>query len=499
MKKTDSPRVFLIAFLSVAAAIMAYIFARVWLIPVTHEEAATTSIMSRSTVAQLITFDYASISASNHVLNSIFIKTWTGIWGLSPLTLRFGNLLAGVFYLWCGYLLLSRFFQNNSLRIIGLVIWIANPYLLEFFGLARGYGMSAALESGAVVFGVLFLQAKHDDPLRLKNLKAAFIFAALAVWSNFSLLNFYVCFTLLMAFALFRNISPRWKSELKVLLVTSGVLALLIFKPLGRINKAGDAIYFGPEGSLGDAAKGFAECLFMGKRYFGDGTLEVVQWVLLGICIASFVSALWLLWQSRWKMTAHAWLLMLLPGVVIANLLITKIAGSSYLNTRTTIFFYPLLACSILGLLKMLPERNKFVFWGLGLVFPVLLTFNFLRNANFREAYEWRYDRDTYTILNFIEKTYAAESRTTPYSLRCHCLQHPSFKFYIDWMKSPRYTRIVAPDVQEVPCTVSGPVDKGVDFYYVPRAQLEYFQQGYEVVLELGDADDKRVLLRKKG
>ncbi len=499
MKKTDSPRIFWIVFLSVAAVFMAYLFARVWCIPVTHDEAYTTAVLRQHTVAQLIAFDYGHISANNHVLNSLFIKTWTGIWGLSPFTLRFGNLLAGAFYLWCGYLLLSRFEKNNSLRIIGLVVWIANPYLLEFFGLARGYGMSAAFESGAIVFGALFLQAKYDDLLRLKNLKAAFIFAALSVWANFSLLNFYVCFLLLMAFVLFRKISPHWKSELKILLVTSGVLALLIFKPLGKISKAGEIVYFGEKGSLGDAAQSFADCLLVGKRHFGDGALEVIQWVLVGICVASLLSALWLLWQNRWKMTAHAWLLILLPGAVVANLLITKIAGSSYLDARAAIFFYPLLACSILGLLKMLPEQNKAVFWGVRLVFPVLLTVNLLRNVNLREAYEWRYDCDTYKVLNFIEKFYAAESRTAPYSLSCHCLQYPSFKFYIEWMKSARYTRVVGQEVREAPCNIAGPVEQGTDFYYVPKAQLEHFQPGYEVVLELGDEDSKRVLLRKKG
>lgn len=498
MKKTNSPRLFLIVSLSVAALLLAYLFARAWLIPITHDEAATAALMRQCTVARLITFDYPSVSANNHVLNSIFIKIWTGIWGYSSLTLRFGNLLAGAFYLWCGYLLLSRFFQKNALRIIGLIVWVANPYLLEFFSLARGYGMSAALLSGAIVFGALFLQAGFDDPRRLKNLKAAFVFAALAVWANFTMLSFYICFALLLAFAVLRNRGPHWRLGIKTTLVTSGVLALLIFKPLGRMQKAGLVDYFEKTGFQGDTLKSFAENLLMGKTYFGDGTAAGLGWAVGGIATASLVAGIWFWRQNRWKLTPIIWLLLLLPGLMAASWLLSSAAGSSFLNNPSAIFFYPLLACAVLGLFQWLSERSNVAFWGLGVSFSAFLTFNFLANANFREAYEWRYDRDTFTVLNFIEKNYDAESRTAPYSLRCHCLQHPSFKFHIDWAKSPRYTRVVAPDVQEVPCTISSPIDDNVDFYYVPDKQLEHFRAGYDVVLALGDEPEKRVLLRKK-
>jgi len=44
-----------------------------------------------------------------------------------------------------------------------------------------------------------------------------------------------------------------------------------------------------------------------------------------------------------------------------------------------------------------------------------------------------------------------------------------------------------------------GPRGAGNRFLLCPKGAVGAFQPGYEVVLELGDEDSKRVLLRKKG
>ncbi|GAB4489683.1 MAG: hypothetical protein OHK0019_07610 [Saprospiraceae bacterium] len=497
MTTISTSRLFAIAFWTVGAAFLAYVFARAWLIPVTHDEATTSLLLSRQNYVQLITYRYDYISANNHVLNSLLAKFFSDITGgLSPLAIRSGNLLGAVLYLLTGYVIFTKLLTTNLVRIVGVVLWLGNPYLAEFFALSRGYGISVATEAAAVCLGALYL--KNDTARKHFYLTIACVCAILSVWANFTALYFYLCFVI------FLGVKMLWKyrdnrKDFKILARSSLVLAFLIVLPLSRLSQVGDFKGFGNYGFFNDTVRGFAKSFFVGQQYFGPGTLIFAQWVLILLFIASCISALVLWRRSAGKMTSQVWLLALFPATFVVYLLVTLVTNSSFLTTRTTLFFYPLLVFSILILFNLAERRSSKFAWGIAIFILPFWVFNFFKNANLTHTYEWDYDRDTYTVLNFIEKTYDAESRTAPYSLRCHCLQHPSFKFYIDWMKSPRYSRVITPDVQEVPCTIGSPVDNNVDFYYVPDKQLEHFRAGYDVVLELSDANEKRVLLRKKG
>jgi len=57
--------------------------------------------------------------------------------------LRLPNILAHVVYLICTLVLLKRF-QHTILQIAGFVILNLNPFFLDFFFLARGYGLALA-------------------------------------------------------------------------------------------------------------------------------------------------------------------------------------------------------------------------------------------------------------------------------------------------------------------------------------------------------------------
>jgi hypothetical protein len=265
--------------------------------------------------------------------------------------------------------------------------------------------------------------------------------------------------------------------------------------PLTRIKAAGDFSWFGNNGFFKDTVQGFADCFLMGGRYFGPDTLIYLQWLLVAIFIASALGTLVLWWHSGWKITPAVWLLGLFPGTVAVNLLVTAVTDSSWLSTRTTLFFYPLLVCSVLGLFSLLEKRLSKLAWGLAVPVAVLLSFHFFKNANWTHTYEWRYDRDTYKVLNFIEKTYKTENRTTPFSLHAYCLQYPSFLFYTRMMKS-RYNNCVE-EAKDTGCNIAEPPNKDVEFYYVPKEKANLFVQDYNVVLET--ADGERVLLRKKG
>ena len=486
--------VFDVAFAVLALVYLIYLFGRAWSIPVTHDEAATSILVNGNNYVKLMAYRYGYISANNHILNTLCAKFFSDITGgLSPLSMRVGNLLAAVAYLAAGYVLFQRFFQTNLLRIVGGVLWLANPYLAEFLALSRGYGMSAALEAVTICFGALYLSSADESSRRHTYLRLACISAVLVVWANFATLYFYLCFLFLLGWELLRT---RLTSApgLKTLLRSTFILAILIVLPLTRIKAAGDFSWFGNKGFFEDTVRGFADCFLLGRHYFGANTLFYLQWILIAVFIASAAATLLLWWRSGGKVTPRVWLLGLFPGTVLVNVLATIITDSSWLSTRTTLFFYPLVVCSVLGLLGLLEPRRPRLAWGLAIPSALLLSLHFFINANWVHTYEWRYDRDTYTILNFVEKTYRAEGRTSPYDLSVHCLFYPSFQFHTRLSES-HYVPYVN-EVREVPCSVPAPIDTMVDFYYVQQKYLDHFPASYQVVLETSGQES--VLLRKK-
>ncbi len=88
--------------------------------------------------------------ANNHWLNTILIHFFQSIFGLyyDEFIIRLPNLIFFFFYLCCSLFMLKK----KILSFFPFLLLTCNYYLDEFFGLARGYGISASI----VLFGLLF-------------------------------------------------------------------------------------------------------------------------------------------------------------------------------------------------------------------------------------------------------------------------------------------------------------------------------------------------------
>lgn len=472
-----------------------YILYRSYAIPVTHDEAATSMLCARNSVKQLLNYDYGYISGNNHILNSIAIKLFTELFnGYSALSVRLGNLILGAFYLWAGLTFVFRFFQNNWVRALACTIWVSNPYAMEFFGLARGYGMSMALEALAIIWTIRYFEAGAGRS-STAWLVASVLCAVLAVWSNFAMLNFYLYFVVaLLALMWYKNrkVNLEWAAPLGGTLL----LYILCVTPIEKIKKAGDFGFFGSAGFWKDTVESFAACALMGKTYFGPQTNFIIG-IGLTLLVLSATALAFVQWRSQQKSVERfllAWMVALLPGTVLVNVLVAKLNHTSWLNTRTTLLFYPLLVFCLLGLLKLVSTGQSMVQQVLIGTIIVLLSLHFTKVANVVKSQEWDYDRSTFTVLNYIEKSYKEEGRQNPYGLYVYCFQHPSFQFHT-WVSNSHYNQYIQ-EIQEVPRNVPDVINTEIDFYYITKAHFPAFSTNYKILLEL--LDGEMLLIRKK-
>jgi hypothetical protein len=223
-------------FLFAAAFFLGYVGLRAARVAITFDEAHT--YLSYVAKGFLGVFDFDT--ANNHFLNTLLVWLFSRFAGSSEFVLRVPSLLGYLLYLVFSYRLLMRY-ARPFFALAGFLLLNLNPYLLDFFGLSRGYGLSIGLLMAAFYYFLRFIdQMEEGSPDVFRSLVISLAAAAFAVLSNFSLLDVYIILVLYalmdMAFSSHKKrpspISfPRGKKHTfsrSLLWLTWGIFAILI-------------------------------------------------------------------------------------------------------------------------------------------------------------------------------------------------------------------------------------------------------------------------------
>jgi hypothetical protein len=175
---------------------ISYEVARALRVSITFDEAATFLVYIKGGFLALFNFN----EANNHFLNTLLAKIFTLIGGNHDFVLRLPNLLGYAMYLAFAWLLLKRFVRGTA-AVLGFVLLNTNPYVLDFFSLCRGYGLSLAFLMASLYFFTRFLSRSSEQGSevdRLRSLTRGLGMAGVAVLCNFALLDVY-CSLLVVA------------------------------------------------------------------------------------------------------------------------------------------------------------------------------------------------------------------------------------------------------------------------------------------------------------
>jgi hypothetical protein len=226
-------------------------------VPLTYDEAASyiryidTNVPSvfDTTAWSIFNFEVAT----NHFVNTLLTKACVAVAGNSELALRIANLIAYTMFLVFSVVILQRYVRP-WVAVAGLLLLNLNPYVLDFFALSRGYGLSLGFLMGALFFLFRFLdrlKAGHDAS---PDASRTLAFALAAVMSNFALLNVWLSVFIVMAIALALQHARRapapvqepvvslkphrhWRSRVRPLAVGT-VFAALVFSQDSRLSAA---------------------------------------------------------------------------------------------------------------------------------------------------------------------------------------------------------------------------------------------------------------------
>jgi hypothetical protein len=411
-------------------------------VPFTHDESLSFAIFSWDPRWRA--------TANNHLLNTALMQWCSTLFGNSEISLRLPNLLAHGAYLLASLALVKRV-QDAALQITGFVLFNLNLFLLDFFSLARGYGLALAFEMLS-----LYLLVRAYEENRPRGFQKHFYLSAsagaLAVLSNFTFLNYYLPLLLAFAWLMLTDASLRQFSRSHIaatlaVLSANGVFLTLILSKIFALKRIGQLYLGGHVSFISDTVQSLVRCSLYSivysqataKAIFAILVVLFLVLLLLGVCQLSFFR----------KGSAFGVLLMMLAAAVALPILQHHLFHTLFPVERAALYYLPLYAVVLLyglhSLTRVESRRwKRFVILTLATATAVTLSWHFLHGFNVHTSYTWWQDSHNYDVLEIISRDREHNFPGRTVNLRTSWIVEPSLNFYrvthhYTWLK--RMTR----------------------------------------------------------
>ncbi|MCB0790977.1 MAG: hypothetical protein H6595_00300 [Flavobacteriales bacterium] len=323
-----------VLFVFLGLVVLGYVVLRSWILDITYDEAWTLDGFVGAPVIDIVS--YSTPIANNHVINTLLIKLLFSIGGESVFLSRLPNIFSCILYLFYSYRISIHFF-NGIFRISLFVLLVTNSFLLEFFGLARGYGLALSFDIVSIYYLLAFNESKKWSPAY-----SCIIFASISVICSFSVIFHFIGVVIAINYLQFSSTpwKPRFFRLMFGSLGLSAILAGVLYLPLTRLIAADALWYGGKTGIYGDTLFSLVSCSL------GDvANDEIVSIVLAGsVAIFLVVAMLSLAIGGRkdaaiLERTRSLLILTFVP--MLAMIMAHHAFGTNYPIDRTALFIIP--------------------------------------------------------------------------------------------------------------------------------------------------------------
>ncbi|MCH9649036.1 MAG: hypothetical protein K0U98_12430 [Deltaproteobacteria bacterium] len=288
------------------AAFLLYVSIRVFSVPLTNDEFGALLSVYRGSLADLITFRI--VDAQNHPLAAfcaILLRRFLPLGEIAAVRLPavFGFLCFGL-----GALRATARLNHPWLQVLGLAALLTNAFALDFFSLARGYGLALGFQMLSLAFLIDLVCTRERPSHSSLRTQLALWCGCLAVISHLAFLSYFVgliAMLFLLGFSLrgalreslrggaacdSPDLPPKkvWLSTVfhevgrQGYLLVCGALLAVFYLPIVIKLVAGDKLYFGgTRGWVADSVSSLIDATF----YRLDAPASVVTGLAYGLVI----------------------------------------------------------------------------------------------------------------------------------------------------------------------------------------------------------------------
>lgn len=441
-----------------AIALLGYSGWRAHAIDITHDEGSTfIEYAEPRTYYEAMT---RAETAANHLLNTVAMKAGIDVFGPTPLALRWQSLFAHALYLVVGILWLRRF-RSAVVLLCGFVLLNVNPYLLDFFSLARGYGLACAftltsavclfrlVESGRWGFGAL-----------------AHLFGALAVLANFSLLHYHVA--LIGAFNLYvLATAPRggpaafveWVCKRNVPTAVFAIdLAAIVWRPLTELLAKQQLYFGGTKGFWTDTVQSqiygflydYADPAFALPAALGltEGrALPVLEWFVIGVLALAVLVVAGRVVRRRGPMrTALPYAIVLLVVPALSTVVLFHVNDTRFLLLRTGLFFQVLfmVVATLVVAAAVATPRIRWPGAAVAMLVCAWIVTHTAGRMNATYALDWRKQSSTREMIADVDRDRRARHGGGPVTLAADWRLDVPVQYYklaenLDWLSLEQF------------------------------------------------------------
>ncbi len=456
-------------------ALLAYSTARAVLWSMTHDESSTYLNYIDMNIWLCYHNPKCWGTANLHWLNTLIMQPAVKIFGVSEFSVRLPNLLTHAVYLVFSWLLLRDMRKPFWITFAAFLILNLSPYLLDFFSLARGYGMAC----GWMMMSLYYLW-KYIEKEKNGYVFGSFLGASLAVLSNFVYLNYLMALTgVFFLWQLYQLIESK-KISREMLMQSSIpiafilVLGLALYQPIQFLSSLGEFKYGAT--SLYTTLETLVRDYLQTKAdgYFGKSTLFIFCLIAIGLVLLTTFRAVRQFIQL--PKTPERVFLLASTLVLLLVILIQKVQfhvmGTNYLVQRTALIFIPL---------ALLPVVLNFLLWDnrwaqrFLLFAGIFSIYHFHLHINFQNCREWWFDMHTKNMALYVNEV----ETDKPLKLGVHWTFHPSTMYY--WKTGQLKTIDVLLYSKELR------TDDYFDYYYVPSSDTARLHPSYRLEKEFGN------------
>lgn len=405
-----------------AMLLFSYTSSRAARMSFTIDESTSYIYHARASIGDIIHYRVGFSPSNNHLLNSLLMKVASKLLGESEFALRLPNVFAHVFYLLFSFLLV-RFIHRDWLAVPSFLVLNANPFLLDWFSVARGYGLALALMVGSIYF---CMRAFSEETFGTKYLGLASILGATAVIANIPFLDYFLAFVAVSICLItirgvrsfrkdsnLRSLVMPWLSGSAAIALGIVIAVAVMAEPIWKLREHHEFYYGGTISFWHDTVGSLLTSSLYGQPYTA-AVLPVLSAAVIGVVALATIAAIHASWIEGIDAMARPGPLFLSLTVITAIGTIAQhyVLGTKYLLDRTAVMFVPLFALLVVGWGRR-ALAGKGAWKAISIIVPVIIaawaltsTWHLAKSVNWSRPFYVEYDASTKQMIGDLTADY---------------------------------------------------------------------------------------------
>lgn len=376
-------------FLAGILLVIAFVIVRSFSLDVTHDEAYSFRISKNFWHVE------ALCTANTHWLNWAAIRGGVFFSLENNWQIRWLSLLSAFVFFALTYFFIKTL-KHSYIKLIAFALLALNPFVLDYFVLARGYASGMALQALCLLFFCLYLAQK-----RKRFALVALFFSGLSAIANFNFFYFFSAFCLIYFYVCYIKDKvhfykkPWFYAEaLFMLAVTFLVLRIIWF-----IKTCTNDLGYG-----GDSFIEAIFCFSIDGLLYKNVNLSYNKLYISGIAflLLTLVSLVYGLLLKKHKNQIYFYvslLLIFMFGAVIFN---NRVLGVVYPMYRTALMFFLPLSLIFICFLNQV-FRETAIQKTTCIIVGFFLALNFILSLNFKTTFDFKEQSESKETLAYLE------------------------------------------------------------------------------------------------